>query len=185
VRHLRLHRYVLAVAVERLDEGGVLLGDVPAPHLARPGDLLVVGVQLLVEDQELADPGPAQDLVLDETPVHPLHLPLDQVVDLRLLGEIRVARIGNLPALRPVPDRGEIDVDQRRHVQPVRADAHGFFDVRRELELVLEILRREEGASARRPTSLARSTILRWPSWSMKPASPECTHPSSTVWRVA
>src|SRR2546427_418024 len=85
VRHLRLHLHVPTLAVQRLDEGRVLLGDVSASHLARPGDLLVVRIQLLVEDQELSNPGPPEALVLGEAPVHPLHLPPDQVVDLRLL----------------------------------------------------------------------------------------------------
>src|SRR5437660_624291 len=55
------------------------------------------------------------------------------------------------PGARPVPDRGEIDVDQRRHVRPVRPDAHGLLDVGRELELVLEVLRREERAVGQTP----------------------------------
>src|SRR5437773_744979 len=85
VRHLRLHLHVPTLAVQRLDEGRVLQGDVSASHLARPGDLLVVRIQLLVEDQELSNPGPPEDLVLGEAPVHPLHLPPDQVVALRPL----------------------------------------------------------------------------------------------------
>ena len=42
-------------AVERLDQRGVLLGDEAAAHLAGAGDLLVVRVELLVEQQEAPD----------------------------------------------------------------------------------------------------------------------------------
>src|SRR2546430_211765 len=85
VRHLRLHLHVPTLAVQRLDEGRVLLGDVSASHLARPGDLLVVRIQLLVEDQELSTPAPREALALGEAPFPPLPPPPDQVVALRLL----------------------------------------------------------------------------------------------------
>src|SRR2546430_6714853 len=58
------------------------------PYTTLFRSLLVVGIQLLVEDQEFADPGPAQRLVLGEAPVHPPYLLVDQVVDLGLLGEV-------------------------------------------------------------------------------------------------
>ena len=116
----------------------------PAPHLARPGDLLVVRVELLVQDQEPPDLGAAQDGVLREAPVHPGHLLGDELVDLGLLGEVGVARVCNVPALRPVPDGGEVDVDERRHVRAVLPDADGLLHEGRELQLVLEVLRREE-----------------------------------------
>src|SRR2546425_8114771 len=41
------HRHGRALREERLDDVTVLLRDEPAPHLARAGDLLVVGVELL------------------------------------------------------------------------------------------------------------------------------------------
>src|SRR5712671_1868227 len=45
----------LLAAVEGLDNGGVFLGDEAAPDLARAVDLVVVGVELLVEQQETVD----------------------------------------------------------------------------------------------------------------------------------
>ena len=42
-------------AVERVDDGGVFLGDKAAPDLARAGDLVVVGVEFLVEQQKAPD----------------------------------------------------------------------------------------------------------------------------------
>ena len=45
-----------------------------------------------------------------------------------------------------LPDRPEVDVHERGDERPAPPDAHGLLDVGRELELVLEVLGREEGA---------------------------------------
>src|SRR2546428_3376897 len=147
VGDLRLDLRAVAVAVEGLDEGRVLLADVAAAHLTRPRDLLVVGVELLVQDQELPDLGPLEHLVLQQAAIDALDLLLDQLVDFRLLAEVGIARIGNPAALRPVPDRGEIDVHERGDVRAVLADAHGLLHVRRELQLVLDVLGGEDRAA--------------------------------------
>src|SRR5438105_6921370 len=55
VGHLGFDLRPVARAVERLDQGLVLAGDVAATDLARARDLLVVGVELLVQDQEPPD----------------------------------------------------------------------------------------------------------------------------------
>src|SRR5437899_377343 len=55
VGHLGFDLHVVGVAVQRLDERRVLLGDVAAADLARPRDFLVVRVQLLVQDEEPPD----------------------------------------------------------------------------------------------------------------------------------
>src|SRR6266704_2390056 len=41
--------------IERLDEALIALGDDPAAHLAGAGQLAVIGVELLVQDEEPAD----------------------------------------------------------------------------------------------------------------------------------
>src|SRR5437667_867266 len=156
VRDLRVDLHVGAPAVEGADELGVFLRDVPAAHLARAGDLLVVRVELLVEDEELADLRAPQHLVLEEAPVHARHLPVDQLVDLGLLTEVGVARIGNPPALRPVPDGGEVDVHEGDHERTVLPDADRLFHERGELELVLEVLRSKD-RPARQPRHVLRA----------------------------
>src|SRR5438552_8408267 len=115
VGHPGLDLGVVALAVEGLDEGLVLARDVAAADLAGSGDLLVVRVQLLVQDQEPPDLRGLQQLVLLQTPVDPLHLVAKQLVHLGLLAQVGVARIGNPPELIPVPDRAEVDVQERRH----------------------------------------------------------------------
>src|SRR5213078_2488881 len=71
--------HAVAVAVEGLDEGRVLLADGTAAHLARPRDLLVVGVELLVQDQELADLRPLEHLVVQQAAIDALDFLLDQL----------------------------------------------------------------------------------------------------------
>ena len=38
--------------VQRVDQDSVLLRDEAPPHLARPGELLVVGIELLVQNEK-------------------------------------------------------------------------------------------------------------------------------------
>src|SRR6185436_7319053 len=154
VGDLRLDRDVVLVRVERIHQRGVLLGDEPPTDLACPGDLLVVGVQLLVKHQEAADLGAAKLRLVEEAPVHPRHLLADELVDLGLLGQVRVARVGEAAPLGPAPDRRDVDVEERGHVGAVLSDADRLTDVGRELELVLQVLRREQRAVSE-PTHVA------------------------------
>ena len=54
-RHLGRDVGLLRAVVERLDQRAVALGDEAAAHLLGAGQLAVVGVELLVQDQEAAD----------------------------------------------------------------------------------------------------------------------------------
>ena len=53
--HLGFDELRILAAVQRIDQHAVLLADEGAPHLAGAGQFVVVGVQLLVQDQEAAD----------------------------------------------------------------------------------------------------------------------------------
>src|SRR5439155_17663136 len=66
----------------------------------------------------------------------------------------RVARVDDVAPLRPAPHGLEVDVDERGHEGPRVADADRLLDVRGELELVLEILGREERAVGQAPDVL-------------------------------
>src|SRR5687767_4080846 len=57
VAHARFDMDALLVVVQGLDQRPVLLADEAPPDLARAGELLVVRVQLLVQDQEAVDLG--------------------------------------------------------------------------------------------------------------------------------
>src|SRR5437660_84151 len=51
-------------------------------------------------------------------------------------------------AVGPVADRAHIDVDERAHFIARVAERHRLLNVRKELELVLDVIRREHGAVA-------------------------------------
>src|SRR3990172_1505988 len=93
VAYLRLDVHVFAAAVERLHQGGVLLGDEPPPHLARARELLVVGIEILVQDQETVDLGVGELGILGEVGVHPLDAPAHQLVHLVAQGEVGETRV--------------------------------------------------------------------------------------------
>ena len=74
--------------------------------------------------------------------VHLLDALADEAVHLGLLREVRVARVGDAAALGPVADRPHVDVDEGAHAVAAMAERHRFLDVRRELELVLDVIGR-------------------------------------------
>src|SRR5438093_6717947 len=91
-------RHRRALREERLDDVTVLLRDEPAPHLARAGDLLVVGVELLVQEHVLREARRLRQVTVDA-----VDLLRDQVVDFLLLREVGVRRVRDLPLLGPFP----------------------------------------------------------------------------------
>ena len=133
-------------AVQRVDQHRVLLGDEAAAHLARARELVVVGIELLVQDQEAAHLRVAQHGIVRELGVDLLDALLDQVVDLGAAGEVGVARVRDAAPLRPVADRRHVDVDERAHHVAAVAERHRLLDVGEELELVLDVVRREQRA---------------------------------------
>jgi hypothetical protein len=66
-----------------------------------------------------------------------------------------------------LPTASKVDVDEGADLLALVAKGHRFLDEGEELELVLHVLGGKHGAvngpPARRPTSLARSMIFRWP----------------------
>src|SRR5262245_57156392 len=60
----RRDRDLLVVAIQGFDVGRVLLGDDPPPELSGPGDLLVVGVELLGKQKEPPDPGRGRQIAV-------------------------------------------------------------------------------------------------------------------------
>src|SRR5262245_9326442 len=132
-------------AVERLDHRRVFVRDVAPAHLARPGHLCVVGLEVLGEEEEPPD----LRRVRQRHVALPDLLP-DQLPDLGLLGQVHVGRVGQPAALRPVAHGAEVDGDHGRHEGALVAEGHGLADERAELELVLDELRREGAAALER-----------------------------------
>src|SRR3990172_3808292 len=144
--HLRLDVAVALAAVERVDRHLVPLGDEAPAHLPRPGDLAVVGVELLVQDEEAVDLRPGELGVGGEVGIHLLDAPADELVDRALRREVAVAGVCEVAPLGPVADRVEVDVDERAHHVALVPERDRLADVGKELELVLEVLRREQRA---------------------------------------
>src|SRR6185436_10899514 len=97
--HLRLDVLGLLARVERGDQGSVLLVDVAAAHFPRAGELVVVRVELLVQDQEAAHLRGSKAAIARQLSVGLLDAALNQLVDLRFPREVRVARIGDTAPL--------------------------------------------------------------------------------------
>ena len=85
-------------------------------------------------------------LVLGERAVGLLDVLLDHVIDQRMPGQLLVRAIDQVVALGPASDRGEIDVDHHRDEVAAVAVGHHFADVGEELQLVLDVFRREQRA---------------------------------------
>src|SRR5882672_6637704 len=149
--HLGLDEAARLARIERIDERRVLLGDVTAAHLARARQLAVVRVQLLVKHEKTPDLRVAQGGVAGEVAVDLLHALADEVANRGLSGEIGVARVRDVAPLGPVADRRHVDIDEGAHLAAPVAEAHRFLDVGEELELVLEVLRREQSAARKAP----------------------------------
>src|SRR6516225_5663668 len=76
--------------VERAHQRGVTLGDETAPNLLRPRDLAVIGVELLVQDEEAADLGARHCLLGRERPVHLLDVLRQHVIDQWMSGKLLI-----------------------------------------------------------------------------------------------
>src|SRR6516225_7452912 len=111
--HLRLDVLHAPAVVERADQHRVLLRDEAAPDLARAGELVVIRVELLVQDQKAMDLRGCERAFAGKLGVHLFDAFADQRVDLRLRRQIGVAGVWDTSALGPVADRSHVDVDER------------------------------------------------------------------------
>src|SRR3954464_6956023 len=150
VAHLRLDMHALAAVVQRGDERRVLFSDEAPAHLARARQLLVVGIELLVQDEEAMDLRVGDLGLLRQIGVHLLDALAHQRAYLVVRGKVDVAGIGEVALLGPVGDRLHVDVDEGARRVVLVAEADRLLDIREELELVLEILRGEERAVGQR-----------------------------------
>src|SRR5450755_1998513 len=135
-------------AVQRLHQHLIPLGNEAAADLARAGQLAVVGVELLVQDEEAADLAAGELFVGGEVGVDLGDAIADQLAHLGLLRKLGVAAIRQVALLGPVADSFEVDVDEGANLFALVAEGHGFLDEGAELELVLDVFRREQGAVA-------------------------------------
>src|SRR5580765_234476 len=144
--HLRLDVAVRAAGIQGVDQRAVLLADVAPAHLARTRQLAVVGVELLVKDEEAPDLRTAEGRIAGEVAVDRLDATAQKVVHGGLRSEVDVPGVRQAALLGPVADRLHVDVDDGADHFALVPEADGFLDVGKELELVLEIFGREQCA---------------------------------------
>src|SRR5262245_19722876 len=145
-RHLGRDVGLARTAVERRDERRVAFGDEAAAHLLRACDFAVVGVELFVQDQEAPNLRTGHRLLLSQRPIHLLHVLGEHVVNARMPSQLLIGAINNIVALGPVADCGQVDIQHGADKIALVAVDHGFADVGIELELVLDVFRREQRA---------------------------------------
>src|SRR6185369_3315975 len=125
-------------AIHGVDLGGVAFVHEAALQLHGRRQLLVLGRELAFDQVELLDGFDAREVDVDR-----LDLALDQVLDFLRAAQAGVVGEGNVLVLRELLDILLVDHDQTRQIRPLVADDHGVGDVRRELELVLDLRRRD------------------------------------------
>ena len=129
--------------IEGLDQRRVSFGDVAAAELLRARQFVVVRIELLVQDEEAADLRAGDHLFLRRRPVHLLDLLGDD------LGRVDCPRARcrtrrRCRSARPSSPPPHVDVDQGAHgVARRERPPRGCWE---ELELVLDVFRREHGA---------------------------------------
>src|SRR5438477_9033200 len=145
-RHLGRDVGLARTAVERRDQRRVAFGDEAAADLLRARDFPVIGVELLVQDEEAPNLRAGHGLLLCQRPVHLLYMLGEHVVNARMPCQLLIGAIDDVVALGPVPDRGQVDVQHGADEIALVAIDHSFADVGIELELVLDVFRREQGS---------------------------------------
>src|SRR3954469_7573534 len=120
VFHLGLHVHHVPLAVERFHEEVVLLADETPTHFARARELAVVGIELLVQDQEAMDLRIGELRIRGEVGIDPLDAFPHQIVHLVARSEVGIAGIRHVSLLGPVAHCFDVEVDERaRLVAPV------------------------------------------------------------------
>src|SRR5258706_2106909 len=146
VAHLDLDVRAFAAVVERIDERRVFLADMAAAHFAGSGELAVVGVELLVQNEEAVGVRTGEARVAGEVRVPLLDGFADQLAHLGTRSEVDVARVRQVALLGPVADGLGVHVDEGACAVAPVPEGDRLLDVGEELELVLEILGRKQRA---------------------------------------
>ena len=109
---------------------GIAFGYRAAAHFACAGQLAIVGIEFLVQDQEAPDLRTGQRRVFRQVAIDRGDIAGNQIVDFVAAGEVGIAGVSDAAPLRPVADRIEIDIDEARGEITAVAERHGFFDIR-------------------------------------------------------
>src|SRR4051794_20482763 len=130
--------------IHRVDFGGITLVHEAALQLHGRRQLLVLRSELAFDQIESLDGLDAGEIGIDRFDLAP-----DQVLDLRRATEAGIIRKGDVVVLREFLDILLVDHHEAGEVWPLVADHHGIRDVGRELQLVLDLGRRDVLAARR------------------------------------
>ena len=100
----------------------------------------------LWQDQEAPDLRARHHLFGGQRAVHLVDVVRQHVVDPRMAGKLLIGAVDDVVALRPVADRGEIDVEHGADEIALVAEGDRLADVGIEFQLVLDVFRREQRA---------------------------------------
>src|SRR5262245_37872338 len=177
-RHLGGNVGLACTAIERRDQRRITLGDETAADLLRARDLAVVGVEFFMQNEKTPNLRPRHGLLLRQRAVHLLYMLREHVVDARMPGQLLVGAIDDIVALGPVSDRGEVDVQHGANALALVAVNHGFADVGIELELVLDVFRRQQRTVVETPDVLGPIDDLEMAGVGIDEAGVAGMHPS-------
>ncbi|MPL60733.1 hypothetical protein SDC9_06294 [bioreactor metagenome] len=99
-----------------------------------------------MQDQEAVDLAAGEHRVVRHRGVHLVDVTADHVIDLRVPGQFLIGGIGDVVALGPVADRGQVDVDEGGAAVTTRAKDDSLKNAWVELELVFHVFGSEEPA---------------------------------------
>src|SRR5690606_15072716 len=143
---LRLDELMLAPFIKGLYQHRVFLRNEAAPDLAGTGQFVVVGVELLVQDQEASHLGRTQLRVLCQVGIDLFDAIANELEHFLLARQVGVAGVRQAATLGPVAHGLEVDVDEGTDFIAAVAKRHGFLDEGEELQLVLDVLGCEQAA---------------------------------------
>src|SRR5215468_1245741 len=164
--------------VERRDQRRITFRDETTAHLLGARDFAVVGIEFLMQNEKASNLRPRHGLLLRQRAVHLLHMFGEHVVDLRMRRQLLIGAIDDIVALGPVSDRSEVDVQHRANAVALVAVDHGLADIGIELELVLDVFRREQRAVVEAPDVLGPIDDLEMAGLGIDEAGIAGVHPS-------
>src|SRR6266496_2112228 len=177
-RHLGGNVGLARTVIERRDQRRITLGDETAAHLLGARDFAVVGVEFLMQNEKTPNLRPRHGLLLRQRAIHLLHMLCEHVVDPWMPRQLLIGAIDDIVALGPVSDRDEVDVQHGADAVALVAVDHGFADVGIELELVLDVFRREQRTVVEAPDVLGPIDDLEMAGLGIDEAGIAGVHPS-------
>src|SRR5262249_40608148 len=122
-----------------------------APNLLGTGQFAVVGIELLGQHEEAPDLSACQHLVDCKRAVHLRDMLRQHVGDAGMVRKLLIGAVRDGIALGPVANGRKIDIEHDGRERTTVPERHRFPDIGKELELVLDIFWREQGAVRETP----------------------------------